>query len=353
MIKSLFGRFCFLVFTAVLNCGVSNAQYICTFAGGGTGALGDGGQATAATLLSPSGVCTDRYGNIYISDENAFRVRKVSTSGIITTIAGNGTGGYSGDFGPATNAQLNFAEGVAVDTSGGIYIADQNNNVIRKVKYGIIFTIAGNGTLGDSVDGGPATDAHLYHPADVAVDYIGNVYFVDQDNQKVKKVTPSGIITTIAGVGYPGIAGYNGDSIPGNTAKLNWPEGIASDSTGNVYVADRYNNRIRRIDAITGIITTFAGSGVAGYSGDGGPATAAAIYNTSAVGIDKKGNLYITDFYNFRIRKVVTAGIITTIACTDNTFDLSSIAATDNCSRYRRISQGPCNGNLTCRPAML
>ena len=297
----------------------SEAQlYISTFAGGSfASGTGDGGPATNGHLLSPSGVCTDKFGNIYVADQNDCRIRKIDTAGIITTVAGRGPGGASfyGDGGQADSARICYPEGVAVDTAGNIYIADQNNNAIRVVRGGIIHTLAGNGIAGDTVNGGPATAARLWHPADVAVDKYGNVFFVDQDNHKMKRIDTAGIITTIAGTGVPG---YNGDGIAADTALLNFPQGIAVDTFGNVYIADFYNSRVRKVDMTTGLISTIAGTGVGGATaGDGGPATAATIWDAAAVGLDKMGNIYLTDFYNFKIRKIDPLGNISTIAGND------------------------------------
>jgi sugar lactone lactonase YvrE len=294
------------------------AQIIVTYAGNGLGGfIGDGGLAIAAEFYTPSGVYVDTSGNIYITDQNASCVRKVNTAGIIVTVAGVcGSGGYTGDGGPATAAGLTWPEGVAVERNGNIYIADQFNNAIRKVDHatGIITTIAGNGTTGYGGDGGVATAAVLWHPADVGVDYNGNVYFVDQDNSRMRKITRStGIITTLAG---NGTSGFSGDGGPGTAAKLNFPAGIAVDSIGNVFIADFYNSRIRKVDT-AGIITTIAGNGTGGYGGDGGPATAAELYDASAVWVDRIGRVYISDYYNSLIRKVDTSGIISTIAGND------------------------------------
>jgi len=304
----------FLFFFSALN---TSAQVIITFAGTGSVAYsGDGGPATIAQLMTPSGVAVDTAGNIYITDQNNSRIRKVNPAGIITSIAGNGTAGYSGDGGLATNAMINWPEGVAIDDNGNVYIADQFNNVIRKVSAatGVISTIAGNNALiGFSGDGGPATNAALWHPADVGVDSSGNVYFVDQDNSVVRKVNATtGKITTVAG---NDTAGFSGDGGPATAAKLNFPQGIAVDKPGNVYIADFYNSRIRKVNAVSGIITTLAGNGMGAYGGDGGPATSAEIYDASAVAVDDTGNIYISDYYNSRIRKVAAStGIITTIA---------------------------------------
>lgn len=312
------GKYFLSIILLLLSATISNGQVIITFAGTGTsGYTGDGGPATAAILFSPSGVCTDTAGNIFFADQNDNCIRKVDhTTGIITTVAGSGgVGSYTGDGGPATAAGLYWPEGVTVDRNGNIYIADQFNNVIRKVSNttAIISTIAGIGTTGYAGDGGPATLAHLWHPADVGVDRRGNVYFVDQDNSATRKIDAvTGIITTIAGTG---VSGYSGDGGPGTAAKLNFPQGIAVDSTGNVFIADFYNNRIRKVDTF-GIIRTTAGNGTGGYGGDGGPATAAEIYNASAVAADAYGNLYISDYYTSRIRKVDTNGIITSLTGT-------------------------------------
>ena len=219
-----------------------------------------------------------------------------STTGIITTIAGNGIAGYSGDGGLATNAELNNPYGVAVDSNGNIYIADTNNNRIRKVNSttGIITTIAGNGTAGYSGDGGLATNAELYYPYGVAVDSNGNIYIADTYNNRIRKVnSTTGIITTIAG---NGTAGYSGDGGPATNAQLNYPYGVAVDSSGNIYIADTDNNRIRKVNSTTGIITTIAGNGNPGYSGDGGPATNAELYDPSGVAVDSNGNIYIADY---------------------------------------------------------
>lgn len=290
-----------------------SAQTIFTFAGSSsTGYSGDGGPASNARLGLPTGVTMDGNGNLYIADQNEQRIRKVDAFGIITTVAGNGgTGGYSGDGMAATASMLNWPEGVAADKAGNIYIADQYNQRVRKVDVaGIITTIAGAGSIGYSGDGGPATDASLYNPADVGVDTSGNVYFVEQDNHVIRRVSTSGIITTYAG---NGTLGYSGDGGPATAAQLNYPQGLAVDTEGNVYIADFYNKRIRKVNT-AGIITTVAGNGLGGYTGDGGPATAAGINNPSAVTIDKQGNIYMTDYYNYVVRKVSSAGTINTVA---------------------------------------
>jgi sugar lactone lactonase YvrE len=289
-----------------------NGQKIYTIAGnGGTGFSGDGGQATAAEFNLPRGVAIDGLGNLYVADLENDRVRKVSTTGIITTIAGNGTFGYSGDGGAATAAEIKYPEGIAADDSGNVYIADYENNRIRKVNTaGIISTIAGNGTGGFSGDGGAATAAELGAPDGVTVDSLGNIYIADEANNRIRKVSTTGIISTIAG---NGTGSYSGDGGAATAAEINYPTGVVVDHSGNVYIADINNNRVR-IVSTTGIITTFAGNGTGSYSGDGGQATAAELDLPYGLAMDVSGNLYIGDASNNRIRKVNTLGIISTIA---------------------------------------
>jgi trimeric autotransporter adhesin len=314
----------------------AQTDIIHTFAGSGT-VLGDGGPATSARILNPGGVCIDKWGNVLIAEQNGNRIRKVNPLGIITTIAGNGTGAYSGDGGQATAAEIWFPCGVTTDTIGNIYIADEFNNIVRKVDTGgIITTIAGTpGMAGYDGDGGPATLAHLWHPADVAADRFGNVYFVDQDNCAARKIDVNGIIHTVAGICCTTTPGYNGDGIPGDSAKLNYPQGISVDTAGNVYIADFYNSRVRKVTMTTGIITTVAGNGSTGFGGDGGPATAATLYNPSALGVDYYGNIYLTDYTNNRIRKVdVTTGTINTVAGDSSGFCGDGGPATAACLSY-------------------
>jgi len=279
---------------------VDASGIITTVAGNGTpGYRGDGGPAIDAQLSWPWSIAVDASGNIYIADTENYRVRKVDPSGIITTVAGNGTRGYSGDGGPATDAQLDCADGVAVDASGNIYITDTENYRVRKVDpSGIITTVAGNGTRGYSGDGGPAIDAQLHWPLGVAVDALSNIYITD--GYRIRKVDASGIITTVAG---NGTWGYSGDGGPAIDAQLDWPLGVAVDAAGNLYVADTWNYCIRKVDS-SGIITTMAGSGTWGYSGDGGPATLAFLSIPVGIAVDVLTNLYIADTYNYRVRKV-------------------------------------------------
>ena len=290
---------------------------ITTAAGdGGAGYSGDGGPATSAQLNSPWGVAVDAAGNLYIADTDNNRVRKVAANGTISTVAGIGTFGYSGDGGPATNAQLSWPRGVAVDAAGNLYIVDHENNRIRKVAAatGIITTVAGNGTADYSGDGGPATSAELAFPESVTVDASGNLYIASMFSAVVRKVTAAtGIITTVAGTGRSWSSGYSGDGGPAVNAQLNGPDGVALDASGNLYIADSGNNVIRKVAATTGIITTVAGNGT-GYWGDGGPATTAGLNSPWGLALDAAGNLYIADTYNNRIRKVTASGNITTVA---------------------------------------
>jgi len=284
---------------------VDASGVITTVAGNGTaGYSGDGGPAVDASLDHPTYVAVDASENIYITDYYNNRIRKVDASGVITTFAGNGIAGYSGDGGPAASASLNNPGGVAVDASGNIYIADYFNNRIRKVdaSTGNIRTVAGNGTLGYSGDGGPAASANLFHPTSVAVDASGNIYIADLFSNRIRKVNAStGYITTIAG---NGTAGYSGDGGPAVSANLDNPNDVAVDALGNIYIADENNERIRKVNASTGVITTIAGNGTYGYSGDGGPATSASLAYPKGVAVDASGNIYIADANNDRIRKV-------------------------------------------------
>ena len=291
-----------------------NAQQIYTIAGNGTaGFSGDGIAATSSSLNQPFGVAVDTLGNVYIADRANNRVRKVDAAGIVTTIAGNGAGGYSGDDRAATAASIFDITGVATDGAGNVYIADKSNNRIRKVdKWGIISTIAGTGVAGYNTDGLPATNAQLNNPRGVATDRYGNVYIADQANGRVRKIDTSGYIHTIAGDGIPG---FNGDGGPATLARLQNPYAIAVDDIGNIYVSDVDNERIRLIDT-SGIISTYAGNGIAGYGGDGGPATGASLDEPIGVAADKYGTIYIADGWNNRVRAVNAEGVISTVAGT-------------------------------------
>ena len=287
---------------------ISAGGRITTIAGNGRyGSSGDGGPATSARLYYPVWVAADRVGNVYITDgrdeDLNTRVRKVSPNGTITAFAGtvSSIGGFSGDGGPATSAQLNSPRGLAVDAQGNVYIADAGNNRVRKVSLGgTITTIAGTGKRGFSGDGGPATSAQLSVPVEVAVDRKGNVYIVDAYNLRVRKVSRGGTITTIAGTGK---RGSSGDGGPATSARLNWPEGLAVDRQGNVYITDADTSRVRKV-GVDGRITTIAGTGKQGFSGDSGPAASAQLYRPRGLAVDGQGNVYISDAYNQRVRKV-------------------------------------------------
>jgi uncharacterized protein (TIGR03437 family) len=263
---------------------------------------GDGGPAVGASLNAPLGAAVDSVGNLYFADTNNNRIRKVS-GGTITTVAGNGTVGFSGDGGPATSASLNFPQGVAVDSAGNLYIADTNNHVIRKVSGGTITTVAGE--LRDTQFDyfGPCCS----FPKAVAIDSAGNLYIADSGNLRVRKVS-GGTETTVAG---NGTVGFSGDGGPATMASLS-PIGVAVDSSGNLYIADFDNSRVRKVSG--GTITTVAGNGISGFSGDGGSATSASLLYPSGVAVDSAGNLYIADD---RIQKV-SGGTITTVAGNGN-----------------------------------
>jgi hypothetical protein len=299
-----------LVFSLFLS--ISQAQIIYTIAGNGSpGYSGDGGPSYLARIDAPNGIVVDNAGNCFFADLANCRVRKINPTGVITTVAGSGTAGFSGDGGPAILAQLSSPRDVEVDTKGNLFIIDQNNNRVRKVDVnGNISTIAGTGIAGYSGDGGPATNAQVYLPWSVAIDSKNNVYIGDGFNGRIRKIDTNGIISTFAGTG---IGGYNGDGGPALSADLN-PDGMDFDANDNLYFASWVNGVVRKI-AVSGIITTFAGTGLPGYSGDGGPATAAQLYEPIEVTCDLFGNVFISSASNF-IRKVNSNGNITTYAGT-------------------------------------
>ncbi len=323
---------------------------ISTVAGNGTqGYSGDSGAATAAETNSPLGIAVDGAGNLFISDFTNQRIRKVTAStGIISTVAGTGTAGYNGDNIAATSAQLNGPFGVAVDGAGNLYIADPDNSRIRMVaaSTGTITTVAGTGTAGYNGDNIAATSAQLNLPYGVTVDSAGNLYIADVYNERIRKVNAStGIITTVAGMGT---AGYNGDNSAATSAELDYPFGVAVDSAGNLYIADFHNQRIRMVTASTGIITTVAGTGTSGYNGDNIAATSAELYGPSGVAVDSAGNLYIGDYGNNSIRKVTAStGIITTAAGTGTAgYNGDNIAATSAALNLPHAVAVDSTGNL-------
>lgn len=308
-----------------LPAGMAGAQTLFTTAGSGDVMVdtGDGTAATTTYIHLPKGVVSDGAGNVYLTDESGFtRIRRVNlATGIITTYAGGGGTATVVEGEPAAGAFLSYPEKIALDAAGNLYIADTKGHRVRKViaATGQLFTVAGTGTAGFSGDGGPATAAAINEPTGVAVDSLGNVYFSDRQNGRIRKVDPAtGNISTIAGTGSQG---YGGDNGPATAANVNFPNGLAVDAARNLYIADTNNDRIRRVDAASGLITTVAGTGVLGFSGDGGPATSAQLSLPWDVAVDPSGNLLIADRNNMRIRRVLAAGgAISTIAGNGNPF---------------------------------
>ena len=277
---------------------------------------GDGGPATAAGLRFPWGLAIAADGSFYIADRDNSRIRRVSADGIITTVAGSGVRGFAGDGGPATQAQLSLPEDVAIAPDGSVYVADWENQRIRRISPdGIITTAAGSGPIGSSQgsfggDGGPATQARLNVPRGVAVAADGTLYIADWENHRIRKVSPTGIITTVAG---DGTRGFSGDGLPATRASLFLPWDVELGPDGSLYIADAGSHRIRRVSP-SGIITTVAGSGVRGFAGDGGPATQARLNLPTGIALAPDGTLYIAERDNHRIRRVSSDGIITTVA---------------------------------------
>lgn len=278
---------------------------ITTAAGNGsTGYSGDGSIATSATV-NPSAVATDKYGNLYITD-GAYTVRKVNSVGIITRIAGfPADSGYTGNGGPALSASFAGPRGIAIDSSGNIFIADAPNNVVRKINgaTGVITTVAGNDTAGYLGDGALAIHAELDSPYAVAVDLTGSLFITDYKNNVIRKVDNAGIITTYAGVNPP-VRGYTGDNGLATLAELNRPAGIAVDTAGNLYICDANNNVIRKVNKTSKVITTIAGNGTAGFSGDWGYATGANLWSPFGIAVATDGTIYVADAENQRVRKI-------------------------------------------------
>ncbi len=274
------------------------------------GYSGDGGQAVNAQLWAPVGLAVDTAGDIFIADSGNNRVREVAASGVITTVAGNGTAGFSGDGGPAVSAGLSGVTGVAVDSSGNLFVADSGNNRVRKITAkGIITTLAGNGTSAAAGDGGPAINAQL-SATSITLDGSGDVFIGDSVNYRVREISASGIINTIAGAGTPG---YSGDGGAARGAQLSAFHQLAADPLGNIYIADSGNSVIREITT-AGIIRTVAGIGSNAFFGDQGSATSAALAFPFGVALDSSGNLFIADTSNYRIREVFSSGVIETVA---------------------------------------
>ena len=299
----------------------STPQSITTLAGNGTsGYSGDGGPAVLAELSAPTGISEDLTGSLYIGDTANNRVRKVVNptsihTDVITTLAGNGTKGFAGDGGPATSAKLNSPTGTAVDSHGDVFIADTGNNRVREVlPNGIIQTVAGNGSCTKNMDGdrGPALSASLCSPTGVAVGSNGNLYIADTGHDQVRLVS-NGTITGY--VGEVGKCGRGGDGGPAGNAQLCLPTGLALDATGALYIADTSNARIQEVAPGTTTVSTVAGNGHSGYGGDGGPATSAMLNSPTGVAVNSLGDLFISDTLNNRIRQV-HGGTISTYAGT-------------------------------------
>lgn len=286
---------------------------ISTVAGGGVGDPGDGGSALEARLQDPEQVIRDRHGNLFFASGN--RVRRVSAAGVISTVAGNGTAGFSGDGGQATSAQLNRPHGLALDLDGNLYIADNDNNRIRRVSpAGVIETVVGTGAPGYAGDGGLATAALIDSPVDVAIDSWGRLFVAENDTNVVRLIDRgSGIISTVAGTGT---SGYSGDGGPATAAQLRQPQGLEVDGAGNLFIAEALNHVIRKVDT-GGLITTVAGTGAGAgttesgaFSGDGGPAVLAALNGPRDVSFDAAtGDFYIADRFNHRVRRVQALGV--------------------------------------------
>lgn len=296
---------------------VDSNGVITTIAGTGVaGFSGDGGLGIHAQINSPVSVAVDAQGNVYFSDQSNKRIRKLYVNGHVNTIAGTGVNGYNGENIAATSAQISSVYGLCLDAAGNIYFTDYGNQRIRKidVNTGLVNTIAGNGTTGFSGDGGLAANAQIDFPYGIYADGNGNVFFADLNNNRIRKINSSGIITTVAG---NGAQGYNGDNINAINASLFHPSGVKTDDDGNMFIADLYNHRIRKVD-VNGIITTIAGNGTIGYSGDGGPSTLAQLNYPSNLTFDGDGNILVADLLNHVIRRV---GAID--SPTDNKLNLS------------------------------
>ena len=281
---------------------------ITTVAGNGSqtcipaASCGDGGPATSASLAWPHDVTVDSAGDIFIADSNHSRIREVTPDGIIHTIAGTGREGFSGNGGPAVDARLKIPKGVVL-FAGSLYFADTLNERIRAINLttGIITTVAGNGVRGFAGDGGPALDAEFNIPQRIAIDAARDLFIADTQNNRIREVTPDGIIHTIIGTGQQG---FGGDGGIGTAAKISVPRGLAVAPDGSLFFSDTGNNRVRRWDPTTGIVTTIVGTGKQGYSGDGGPAGSATLYDPRGLTFDPEGDLIIADCFNNVVRIV-------------------------------------------------
>jgi hypothetical protein len=302
--------FLLLLFPSLFCCG----QVITTFAGNGImGSPLEGASATSTSIGEPDGCAFDTYGNFYFTQVVPDRVFKISPSGSITSIAGTSSTGYNGDGIMATTAKLDIPAGIAIDSANNIFIADGNNNRVRKVDAitGVITTIAGTGSAGFSGDGGPASAAVFNGVADICFDKRGNLYISDIGNHRLRKINPFGIVSTFAGTG---VGGYTGDGGQATAAQIISINGIAIDKSGNLYLAQSNSGVVRKINP-TGIISTIAGNGMVGPSGDEGPATAAALAPVR-LAVDNFGDLYISCWINYNVRLIDKNGIIHTVAGT-------------------------------------
>jgi serine/threonine-protein kinase len=285
----------------------SNYGLTTTFAGSGAPGAADG-TGTAASFNNPVGITADAFGNVYVADYDNHKIRKITAAGVVTTLAGNGFAGNADGVGTA--ASFNYPSGVAVDASGNIYVADWLSHKIRKITpAGVVSTFAGDGL--QNSDDGPGTTASFDHPSAVAIDTSGNIYVADYENHKIRKITAAGMVSTLAGSGSLGSADG-----PGNVASFTFPSGVAVDASGNVYVADWYFNKIRKITP-AGVVSTFAGDGTAGATD--GTGIAASFNRPEGVVADASGNIYVADRLNHKIRKITTTGLVSTLAGSGST----------------------------------
>ena len=290
---------------------VSPEGIITTVAGNGrSGYSGDEGPATAAQINGDAAIALDAVGNLYIADTYNLRIRKVTLDGVIKTIAGNGIAGSTGDGGPATAARISLVEGLAVDGQGTVYAAAADNRIRRITPDGVIQTVAGTGVAGFSGDGGPATEARISSLTSVAADNEGSFYILDSRNYRIRKVTPDGIVKTVAGTGVPG---SDGDDGPATAAKIGAVADAKPDGKGGLYFPELNTNKVRHIRP-DGVMETVAGTGAAAYSGDGGPATQATLYFPWYLAFGPDGTMYISEAYNNVIRRITPDGIISTFA---------------------------------------
>jgi sugar lactone lactonase YvrE len=303
-----------LLFSAfVLSTATVDAQIITTISGSGTnqsGFAGDGGLAVFGRFRNPGGMVMNDSGDLFIADRQNNRIRKIDRYGYLSTIAGKGIAGRSGDGGPATAAKLWLPSGITIDKKGNLYFAERSNHVIRKISAdGIISTVAGNGTTGMQGDNGAATMAQLSYPYSVAIDEIGNMYIADDGNHKIRKVDTTGIISTFAGTGVKG-PGIN--DVQATASCLNNPKGVAYDGKGNLIVVSGHG--VRKINLSTGMISQLAGGEYGGLGGDGGLASHSMFNAPTQVTVDKYGSIFVSDFNNHRVRMIDTLGKINTVA---------------------------------------